>query len=138
MTHDLQRFLDAQAGVYDGVLAELRSGRKTGHWIWFVFPQLAGLGRSSTSQHYAIASLDEARAYLDHPVLGARLRESAAVVLAADARSAAAIFGELDATKVRSSMTLFHRARPDEPVFAAVLARYYDGIPDAATDALLT
>jgi uncharacterized protein (DUF1810 family) len=138
MTHDLQRFLDAQAGVYDGVLAELRSGRKTGHWIWFVFPQLAGLGRSSTSQHYAIASLDEARAYLDHPVLGARLRESAAVVLAADAPSAAAIFGELDATKVRSSMTLFHRARPDEPVFAAVLARYYDGIPDAATDALLT
>jgi len=138
MTHDLQRFLDAQAGVYDGVLAELRSGRKTGHWIWFVFPQLAGLGRSSTSQHYAIASLDEARAYLDHPVLGARLRESAAVVLAADARSAAAIFGELDAMKVRSSMTLFHRARPDEPVFAAVLARYYDGIPDAATDALLT
>jgi uncharacterized protein (DUF1810 family) len=138
MTHDLQRFLDAQAGVYDGVLAELRSGRKTGHWIWFVFPQLAGLGRSSTSQHYAIASLDEARAYLDHPVLGARLRESAAVVLAADAPSAAAIFGELDAMKVRSSMTLFHRARPDEPVFAAVLARYYDGIPDAATDALLT
>jgi uncharacterized protein (DUF1810 family) len=138
MTHDLQRFLDAQAGVYDGVLAELRSGRKTGHWIWFVFPQLAGLGRSSTSQHYAIASLDEARAYLDHPVLGARLRESAAVVLAADAPSAAAIFGELDAMKARSSMTLFHRARPDEPVFAAVLARYYDGIPDAATDALLT
>jgi uncharacterized protein (DUF1810 family) len=138
MTHDLQRFLDAQAGVYDGVLAELRSCRKTGHWIWFVFPQLAGLGRSSTSQHYAIASLDEARAYLDHPVLGARLRESAAVVLAADAPSAAAIFGELDAMKVRSSMTLFHRARPDEPVFAAVLARYYDGIPDAATDALLT
>jgi uncharacterized protein (DUF1810 family) len=138
MTHDLQRFLVAQAGVYDGVLAELRSGRKTGHWIWFVFPQLAGLGRSSTSQHYAIASLDEARAYLDHPVLGARLRESAAVVLAADAPSAAAIFGELDAMKVRSSMTLFHRARPDEPVFAAVLARYYDGIPDAATDALLT
>jgi uncharacterized protein (DUF1810 family) len=138
MTHDLQRFLDAQAGVYDGVLAELRSGRKRGHWIWFVFPQLAGLGRSSTSQHYAIASLDEARAYLDHPVLGARLRESAAVVLAADAPSAAAIFGELDAMKVRSSMTLFHRARPDEPVFAAVLARYYDGIPDAATDALLT
>jgi uncharacterized protein (DUF1810 family) len=138
MTHDLQRFLDAQAGVYDGVLAELRSGRKTGHWIWFVFPQLAGLGRSSTSQHYAIASLDEARAYLDHPVLGARLRESAAVVLAADAPSAAAIFGELDGMKVRSSMTLFHRARPDEPVFAAVLARYYDGIPDAATDALLT
>jgi uncharacterized protein (DUF1810 family) len=138
MTHDLQRFLEAQAGVYDGVLAELRSGRKTGHWIWFVFPQLAGLGRSSTSQHYAIASLDEARAYLDHPVLGARLRESAAVVLAADAPSAAAIFGELDAMKVRSSMTLFHRARPDEPVFAAVLARYYDGIPDAATDALLT
>jgi uncharacterized protein (DUF1810 family) len=137
MTHDLQRFLDAQAGVYEGVLAELRSGHKTGHWIWYVFPQLAGLGRSATSQRYAIASVEEARAYLDHPVLGARLRESAAAVLASNAPSAAAIFGELDATKVRSSMTLFHRARPAEPVFAAVLARYYDGIPDAATDALL-
>jgi uncharacterized protein (DUF1810 family) len=137
MTHDLQRFLDAQAGVYEGVLAELRSGHKTGHWIWYVFPQLAGLGRSATSQRYAIASLEEARAYLDHPVLGARLRESAAAVLASNAPSAAAIFGELDATKVRSSMTLFHRAMPAEPVFAAVLARYYDGIPDAATDALL-
>jgi uncharacterized protein (DUF1810 family) len=137
MTHDLQRFLDAQAGVYEGVLAELRSGHKTGHWIWYVFPQLAGLGRSATSQRYAIASVEEARAYLDHPVLGARLRESAAAVLASNAPSAAAIFGELDATKVRSSMTLFHRAMPAEPVFAAVLARYYDGIPDAATDALL-
>jgi uncharacterized protein (DUF1810 family) len=137
MTHDLQRFLDAQASVYEGVLAELRSGHKTGHWIWYVFPQLAGLGRSATSQRYAIASLEEARAYLDHPVLGARLRESAAAVLASNAPSAAAIFGELDATKVRSSMTLFHRAMPAEPVFAAVLARYYDGIPDAATDALL-
>jgi uncharacterized protein (DUF1810 family) len=137
MDHDLQRFLDAQAGVYEGVLAELRSGHKTGHWIWFVFPQMAGLGRSWTSQHYALASLDEARAYLAHPVLGARLRACAEAVLAADARSAATIFGELDAMKVRSSMTLFHRAAPAEPVFAAVLDRYYDGIPDAATDALL-
>jgi uncharacterized protein (DUF1810 family) len=135
--HDLQRFLDAQAGVYEGALAELRSGRKTGHWIWFVFPQLAGLGRSWTSQHYAIASLDEARAYLAHPLLGARLRTSAAAVLAADAPSAQAIFGELDAMKVRSSMTLFHRADPAEPVFAAVLERFYGGSPDAATDALL-
>jgi uncharacterized protein (DUF1810 family) len=137
MDHDLQRFLDAQAGAYEGALAELRSGRKTGHWIWFVFPQIAGLGRSWTSQHYALASLAEARAYLAHPILGARLRSCAAAVLSADARSAATIFGELDALKVRSSMTLFHRAAPTESVFAAVLQRYYDGIPDAATDSLL-
>jgi uncharacterized protein (DUF1810 family) len=137
MTHDLQRFLDAQAGVYDGVVAELRARRKTGHWIWFIFPQLAGLGRSATSQHYAMATLDEARAYLAHPVLGARLRQCAEAVLASNAPSATAIFGELDAMKVRSSMTLFQRAAPDEPVFAAVLQRYYEGIPDEATDALL-
>jgi uncharacterized protein (DUF1810 family) len=135
--HDLQRFLDAQAIDYEGALAELRSGRKTGHWIWFVFPQLAGLGRSSTSQHFAMASLDEARAYLAHPVLGARLRACAEVVLTSEADSAQAIFGELDAMKVRSSMTVFHRAAPDEPLFAAVLERYYGGEPDPRTDELL-
>jgi len=113
----------------------LRRGRKTGHWIWFIFPQLAGLGRSPTSVHYAIASLEEARAYLAHPVLGPRLRASARLVLDADASSPVAIFGELDALKVRSSMTLFHRAVPEEPVFRAVLDRCSGGEADPATDA---
>jgi uncharacterized protein (DUF1810 family) len=134
---DLQRFTEAQAATYDRALAELRQGRKTGHWIWFVFPQLAGLGHSATSQYYAIGSLAEARAYLGHPVLGARLRECAAVVAATEGRSAIDIFGPIDALKLRSSMTLFARAVPDEPVFAAVLDRLYDGVPDAATDARL-
>jgi uncharacterized protein (DUF1810 family) len=109
-----------------------------GHWIWFVFPQIAGLGRSATSERYAIHSLGEAQAYVAHPVLGRRLRESARVLLAAPPdRSAAAILGELDAMKVRSSMTLFHRAAPDEPVFREVLERFYDGVPDARTTDLL-
>ena len=137
MAADLERFVQAQTGVYDEIVAELRRGRKTGHWIWFVFPQLAGLGRSPTSMHYAIASLDEARAYLAHRVLGPRLRACAQLVLDADATSATAIFGELDSMKLRSSMTLFHRAAPDEPLFRAVLARYFDGIADPATDDLL-
>lgn len=137
MTFDLERFVLAQQGVYDGALDELRRGRKTGHWIWFVFPQVAGLGRSGMSQLYAIASLDEARAYLAHPVLGARLRECAALVLAIEGRTAVEIFGEIDAVKLRSSMTLFHRAAPDESVFAGVLERFYGGVADAATDARL-
>ena len=124
--------------MYGAVLDELRRGQKVGHWIWFVFPQIAGLGRSWTSQHYAIASIDEARAYLVHPVLGPRIRECATLLLAAPpGRSAAAILGDLDAMKVRSSMTLFHRADPNEPSFRDVLDRFYDGIPDPATDALL-
>jgi uncharacterized protein (DUF1810 family) len=137
MTDDLERFVRAQQGVYEGVLDELRRGRKVGHWIWFVFPQIAGLGRSAISQEYAIASLEEARAYLAHPVLGARLRECAAIVLATEGRTAREILGEIDAMKLRSSMTLFHRAARDEFVFAAVLERFYDGRPDEATDALL-
>jgi uncharacterized protein (DUF1810 family) len=137
MPHDLERFLVAQAGVYDGVLEELRRGRKSGHWIWFIFPQIAGLGYSPVSQHFAIASLDEARAYLAEPVLGARLRECAGVVLAIRGRTAGEIFGSTDALKLRSSMTLFHRAGPDEAVFAQVLERYYGGIADEATDARL-
>ncbi len=120
-----------------GVLEELRRGLKTGHWIWFVFPQVAGLGHSSTSQHFAIASLDEARAYLAHPVLGARLRECAGLVLAITGRTADQVFGPLDAMKLRSSMTLFGRAAPDEPVFAQVLDRCFGGVADEATDALL-
>ncbi len=134
---DLERFVAAQQGVYDGVLRELRAGRKTGHWIWFIFPQIAGLGRSSMSQHFAIGSLEEARAYLAHPVLGARLRECSEIVVAIDGRTAAEIFGSLDAMKLRSCMTLFHRAAPDDLVFARVLDRYFDGVTDAATDALL-
>ena len=137
MAFDLGRFRDAQDGVYDGVLKELRHGQKTGHWIWFVFPQIAGLGSSSLSRLYSIASLDEARAYLADPILGARLRECAAIVLATNGRTADEIFGSLDAMKLRSCMTLFHRAAPDEPVFAQVLDHYFDGAPDAATDALL-
>jgi uncharacterized protein (DUF1810 family) len=136
--YDLERFLVAQQHVYDGVLEELRSGRKTGHWIWFIFPQIAGLGHSPMSQRFAITGLDEARAYLGHPVLGARLRECAGLVLATTGRTAEQIFGSLDAMKVRSSMTLFHRAAPDEPLFAHVLDRYYDGVADEATDARLT
>lgn len=134
---DLERFVAAQQDVYDGVLRELRAGRKTGHWIWFIFPQFAGLGRSAMSQHYAIGSLDEARAYLAHPMLGARLRECCEILLAIAGRTAAEVFGSLDAMKVRSCMTLFHRAAPQEPLFERVLDRYFDGVPDATTDALL-
>ncbi len=134
MAHDLERFVTAQEGVFPGVVAELRAGRKTGHWMWFVFPQVAGLGMSEMSRFYAITSLDEARAYLDHPVLGVRLRECASLVLGTAGRSAEEIFGGIDATKLRSSMTLFHRAAPDEPVFSAVLDRYFQGVADPATD----
>jgi uncharacterized protein (DUF1810 family) len=137
VSHDLDRFVTAQADVYDGVVGELRRGRKTGHWMWFVFPQVEGLGQSAMSQRYAIRSLDEARAYLEHPVLGARLRECAALVLAADAQSAETIFGAVDARKLRSSMTLFQRAAPDESLFGKVLERYYRGVADDATDARL-
>ena len=137
VTFDLERFLTAQQGAYAGVVEELRAGRKTGHWIWFIFPQVAGLGRSSVSSHYSIASLAEARAYVADPVLGARLRECAAIILAAKGPSAEGIFGSLDAMKVRSSMTLFLRAAPGEPLFQRVLDRFYAGVPDPATDARL-
>ena len=130
----LDRFVEAQRPGYAAALGELRSGRKTGHWIWFIFPQIAGLGPSPTSRFYAIASLDEAQAYLDHPVLGARIRECAAAVLAIAGASANQIFGGTDAMKLRSSMTLFHRAAPDEPLFKAVLDQYFVGVADPATD----
>jgi uncharacterized protein (DUF1810 family) len=137
MAYDLEKLVSAQDGVYAGALAELRAGRKTGHWIWFVFPQVAGLGRSEMSRQYAIGSLGEARAYLDHPVLGPRLRESAGAVFSTRDRSAEEILGSIDAVKLRSSMTLFHRAAPDEPVFREVLDRFYGGRVDDATDAIL-
>ena len=138
MSFDLERFVSAQQGVYEGALRELRAGRKTGHWIWFIVPQLAGLGRSEMSRVYGIESLEEARAYLDHPVLGPRLRECVGAILAVRSGvTADAIFGSLDAMKVRSSMTLFHRAAPDEPLFVEVLERFYGGVADQSTDALL-
>ena len=131
--YDLARFVTAQHGVLDRVRAELRAGRKRSHWMWFVFPQVAGLGSSPVAQHYAISGLDEARAYLAHPVLGPRLRECAALAAAVPDRSAAEVFGFPDDLKLRSSMTLFDRAAPDPPVFAAVLDRYYGGEPDPRT-----
>ncbi len=137
MPDDLDRFLIAQQGVFPGALAELRRGRKTGHWIWFVLPQVAGLGHTEMSRYYGIVSLDEARRYLAHPVLGARLRECAEALLGITGRSADEILGSMDAMKLRSCMTLFHRAAPTEPVFVQVLERYFDGIADEATDARL-
>jgi uncharacterized protein (DUF1810 family) len=137
--YDLGRFVAAQDAhrTYEDAVAELRRGRKTSHWMWFVFPQIAGLGFSPTSQRYAISSLDEARAYLAHPVLGPRLLECAGIVAATRGRTAEQIFGEIDAMKLRSSVTLFLRAAPAEPVFARLLRQYFDGDPDPATDRLI-
>jgi uncharacterized protein (DUF1810 family) len=131
---DLQRFVDAQSGVYDAVRAELRAGRKRSHWIWFVFPQLTELGRSPTARFYGITGAAEARAYLAHPVLGPRLRECARMVTAIDARSAEEIFGFPDHLKVRSCMTLFARCAEDDGDFTAVLDTFYRGYPDGRED----
>ena len=136
-SYQLERFIQAQEGVYATVLEELGRGRKRSHWIWFIFPQIAGLGRSSTAQLYAIATLDEARAYLAHPLLGSRLRACCALMLALPPQPIDAILGAPDDLKFRSSMTLFSCADPDQPLFAACLARYFDGVPDAATLALV-
>jgi uncharacterized protein (DUF1810 family) len=133
---DLQRFVDAQDRVYESVLGELRSGHKRGHWIWFIFPQLRGLGRSPTADHYGISSLAEARAYLEHTVLGPRLRECARLVVCIEGASAGDVFGSPDDLKVRSSMTLFVRAADDPDVraeFRAVLDRFYAGAEDPLT-----
>ncbi len=136
--HDLQRFVTAQEGVYESAVAELRAGRKTGHWIWFVFPQIAGLGMSAMSQRYAIASLAEARAYLEHPVLGPRLAQCADILVELGGRhSAQDVFGGIDAVKLRSSMTLFARASEDDSVYHAVLDQYFGGETDPQTDARL-
>ncbi|WP_234794148.1 DUF1810 domain-containing protein [Mycolicibacterium flavescens] len=134
--YDLNRFVVEQNPVYDRVLAELRAGRKRSHWIWYVFPQLRGLGSSPMAQRYGISSLAEARAYLDHDVLGPRLRECAQVVARSTQASAMDLFGRPDDLKVRSSMTLFSRAARDpdlRAVFDAVLAKYYGGEPDPLT-----
>lgn len=135
----LHRFVLAQDrdGTYDRVLEELRLGAKRSHWMWFVFPQVAGLGQSRTSRQYAISGLAEARAYLAHDVLGTRLRACAELVATTPSTDATDIFGPVDAVKLRSSMTLFMRAAPDVAVFRQVLDRYFDGVPDPATDARL-
>jgi uncharacterized protein (DUF1810 family) len=135
----LERFVAAQdrGRTYQQAVAELRAGAKVSHWMWFVFPQVAGLGMSSISREYAITDLAEARAYLGHPVLGPRLFECAGIVAGTDGKSATAIFGPVDAMKLRSSMTLFGTAEPDQPVFGAVLRKYFDGQPDEATLARL-
>lgn len=143
MTHrrdpfDLQRFIDAQAGVYPKVVDELRGGRKRSHWIWFVFPQLSGLGSSPMAARYAIASLDEARDYLAHDVLGTRLRECTQLVNRVEGRSIGEIFGSPDDLKLRSSMTLFARATTENRDFVALLQKYYDGQEDPLTVARLS
>nr|WP_197516929.1 MULTISPECIES: DUF1810 domain-containing protein [unclassified Mycobacterium] len=130
---DLNRFVEAQAAVYDNVLEELRGGRKRSHWMWFVFPQLRGLGSSPTAVHYGISSLEEARAYLRHDLLGPRLRECVRLVNEVRGRSAAEIFGSPDDLKLRSSMTLFSRATEDNGDFLALLDKYYDGRQDKLT-----
>lgn len=137
--HHLSRFAAAQnhGDRYRHVVAELEAGRKATHWMWYVFPQMAGLGRTATSREYAIHSLAEARAYLRHPVLGLRLRECAHLLLAIEGRTAQDILGGIDAMKLRSSMTLFNQAAPDEPVFVQVLAKYFDAAPDEQTLRLL-
>jgi uncharacterized protein (DUF1810 family) len=136
---ELERFVIAQdsGGTYEAALAELRAGRKASHWMWFVFPQVAGLGTSELSRRYAISSLEEARAYLAHPVLGKRLEECARILADQRRRTAEEIFGSTDAMKLRSSLTLFARAAPENPLFRDVLDRYFDGIADDATETRL-
>jgi uncharacterized protein (DUF1810 family) len=131
--NDLERFVDAQAPVIDDVLRELQAGRKTTHWMWFVFPQLRGLGRSATAHYYGIGSADEARSYFDHPVLGARLRRCVEHALAVEGRSAHAIFGAPDDVKFHSSMTLFAAVAPEEPLFRLALEKFFAGVADPAT-----
>lgn len=134
---DLQRFVEAQAPVYERVRAELRNGRKHSHWMWYVFPQIAGLGHSAMAQRYAISSLDEAKAYLAHPVLGRRLRECTRLMVQVDGKSAYEILGSPDDMKFRSCMTLFARAAPQDEIFGAALDKYFDGGVDASTLAKL-
>ncbi len=133
MASDLSRFLDAQRYDYDTALREIRAGRKRSHWMWYIFPQIQGLGFSSTAQYYAIRDLEEAKDYLAHPVLGARLKEITAALLSLDGLSAHEIFGYPDDLKLRSCMTLFSLAAPDEPLFSDVIEKYYGGDADSRT-----
>ena len=130
---DLQRFVEAQAAVYERVRAELKNGRKQSHWMWFIFPQIAGLGHSAMAQRYAISSLDDAKAYLANPVLGPRLRECTSLVLQVVGKSALQILGSPDDMKFRSCMTLFARAAPEEALFRTALEKYFDGVEDSQT-----
>ena len=130
---NLQRFVEAQAPVFPQVLEELMHGEKTSHWMWFIFPQIAGLGRSATAQEYAISSAGEAQAYLDHPVLGPRLVECVNFLLGIEGRTAKQVFGDIDAVKLRSSLTLFLDASGGEKVFEDALDKYFDGVPDLRT-----
>jgi uncharacterized protein (DUF1810 family) len=131
--HRLGRFVQAQRPIIGQVLAELRRGRKESHWMWFVFPQIAGLGRSATAREFAVASLDEAEAYLAHPILGPRLRQCVELVLNTAGRTAEEIFGPIDSIKFRSSMTLFDQAAPDEAVFGRAIEKYFSGERDGMT-----
>jgi uncharacterized protein (DUF1810 family) len=137
---DLARFVAAQdaGGSYQQAVAELRNGRKVSHWMWYVFPQIAGLGHSATSKLYAISSAAEASAYLTHPVLGPRLRECAEILTGLSGRTAEQIFGGIDALKLRSAMTLFRHAAPGEPLFREVLEQYFAGVPDPVTERLIS
>ena len=135
--HNLQRFVDAQASVFAQVLAELRAGRKRSHWMWFIFPQIAGLGSSDMAQHFAISGRAEAEAYLAHPTLGPRLRQCTELVNQVPNRTASDIFGYPDDLKFRSSVTLFGSVAPAEPAFAAALLKYFAGKSDPATLARL-
>lgn len=130
---NLRRFVEAQTPVFEAVLRELRNGRKTSHWMWFVFPQIAGLGFSAMAQRYALVSLEEARAYLAHPMLGPRLGECVTVLLDLESGSAHAIFGSPDDMKLHSCLTLFAAAAPDEPLFGQALECFFEGRPDPAT-----
>jgi uncharacterized protein (DUF1810 family) len=131
--YNLHRFLDAQEPVYDAVLDELRAGRKSSHWIWFIFPQITGLGHSEMAQKYAVTSLDETKAYLQHLVLGQRLRECTQLVLNVNGHSAEEILGYPDHLKFRSCMTLFLTAATDNTIFKDALLKYFDGKPDQST-----
>ena len=134
----LERYVEAQESTYGTALAELRAGHKRSHWMWFVFPQLAGLGRSATAQRYGLTGAAEARAYAEHPVLGARLGECARALLELPGSDPVAVLGSVDALKLRSCMTLFAEVTTAEPVFARVLDKYYDGEPDALTLEILS
>ena len=135
--YDLDRFLEAQEDAYDAALDELKAGRKRSHWIWFVFPQMAGLGHSPTAQHYGIRSLEEAQAYLAHPILGARLHECLKALQLVETNDAREVFGDLDAMKFRSSLTLFAEADPGDAIIEAALDRWFGGTKDEKTLQLL-
>lgn len=135
--YNLARFLNVQDIVYDRVISELQSGRKLGHWMWYIFPQLRGLGESERSRKFAISTLGEAAAYLEHPILGLRLKDCTKLILEAEGKGVAEIFGSIDALKFRSCMTLFSQVSKMDDVFRVALAKYYDGLPDQLTLDLL-